>query len=136
MAEMTIVRNSHAEGKETVRGGPDGDLKTFSGLAFVDPVYQDNRMSIANVTFSPSARTYWHTHEHGQILHVLAGAGWICDKGREPQRIKVGDTIVCPPGTTHWHGGDDGSHMVHTAISQGKAEWLEEVTDEDYAKKA
>ena len=82
-----------------------------------------------------SARTYWHHHEGGQFLHVLAGSGWICDKGGRPQKITVGDVIWCPPGTTHWHGADDASYMVHQAVSHGKLEWRDEVGDEEYGQK-
>ena len=82
-----------------------------------------------------SARTYWHYHEGGQFLHVLAGSGWICDKGGRPQRITVGDVIWCPPGTTHRHGADDGSYMVHQAVSHGKVEWRDEVGVEEYEQK-
>jgi len=69
------------------------------------------------------------------MLRVLAGSGWVCEKGGEPQRIKTGDTVWAPPGTTHWHGGDDGSYMTHLAVSLGKTSWAEAVTDEEYAKK-
>lgn len=130
MPEMSFFRNSRAPGNSTIKGGA-----TFTGDVFIDFVHRDDSMSIANVMFTPCARTYWHTHENGQILRVLAGSGWICDKGGEPQKLNVGDMVVCPPGTTHWHGGDDGSYMVHLAISQGKAEWHDEVTGDEYGKK-
>lgn len=76
-----------------------------------------------------------HSHENGQILEVKAGSGWVCDKGSVPQRIRVGDIVTCPAGTTHWHGADDGSMMMHLAISLGKTTWAEEVTSEEYGKK-
>lgn len=91
-------------------------------------------MVVVHVTFLPGARTHWHTHERGQVLQVIQGSGWVCDKGETPRRIRVGDTVVCPPGTHHWHGADEGSLMTHTAIGLGKTEWLEGVTDEDYNK--
>jgi quercetin dioxygenase-like cupin family protein len=92
-------------------------------------------ININQVMFTPGARTYWHTHEHGQLLRVMAGSGWICDKGGEPRRLNVGDTAWCSAGTTHWHGGDDGSFMMHLAVSHGKTEWHGEVSQEEYAKK-
>ena len=85
--------------------------------------------------FTPCARTHWHHHEQGQILKVSAGSGWICDKGREPVRLNAGDMVVAPPGTTHWHGADDGSLLMHMAISHGKTTWYDAVTDEEYGKK-
>jgi quercetin dioxygenase-like cupin family protein len=101
------------------------------------PIYADAGpvVNINHVMFTPGARTYWHTHEHGQMLRVLAGSGWVCDKGGEPRRLNVGDTVWCDAGTTHWHGGDDGSFMLHLAVSHGKTVWLDEVSDEEYRAK-
>lgn len=85
-----------------------------------------------HVFFAPSARTYWHTHEAGQILEVKVGSGWICDRGGQPRRIQVGDVIVCDAGTEHWHGAAEGSCMAHLAISLGVTSWKEEVTDSEW----
>ncbi|KAH0844003.1 hypothetical protein AYO21_02236 [Fonsecaea monophora] len=110
---------------------------TFTGTVWMDPIYIDAgpNININHVMFTPGARTYWHTHEKGQLLRVLAGAGWVCDKGGEPRRLAVGDTVWCDPGTTHWHGGDDGSFMLHLAVSHGKTVWHDEVTAEEYQAK-
>jgi quercetin dioxygenase-like cupin family protein len=35
--------------------------------------------------------------------------------------------VWCPAGVTHWHGADQGSFMVHEAVSFGGIEWYEEV---------
>ncbi|SCO91257.1 uncharacterized protein FRV6_15385 [Fusarium oxysporum] len=121
----TVIRPSDSKGP-TTRKGP---AEFFTGDVFIDAVFKDenNAMSIANVTFTPCARTHWHTHESGQILHVFAGSGWICDKGGEPRRLHAGDMVWASPGTTHWHGADEGSYMTHLAISMGKATWHEQV---------
>lgn len=110
--------------------------ENFTGEAWIDSVNHDteNGVMIGNVMFTPGAHTNWHTHERGQILKVLAGSGWVCDKGGEPKRLAVGDTVWCPPGTVHWHGADDGCYMMHTAISLGKTSWMGS-SDEEYAKK-
>lgn len=128
---MTIVRNSRL-GKPSF---PGSDLGTFTGSVWVDPVLAAEGMSVGNVNFSPCARTHWHYHEGGQLLRVMVGSGWICDKGSEPHKINVGDVIWCPPGTTHWHGADDESYMVHQAVSHGKVEWYDAVGDDEYGKK-
>ena len=54
------------------------------------------------VTFTPCARTNWHTHEGGQLIQCIAGSGWVCDRGASPKKLSVGDTVWCPPGTEHW----------------------------------
>ncbi|KAL2844109.1 RmlC-like cupin domain-containing protein [Aspergillus pseudoustus] len=109
--------------------------KWFVGDVWVDKVLNDENMTFGNVTFTPCARTNWHTHEGGQILRVLAGSGWVCDRGGEPQRLRAGDMVWCPPGTTHWHGAANGSFMTHLAISIGGTEWLEAVDDQLYSSK-
>jgi quercetin dioxygenase-like cupin family protein len=131
MPQMIIVRDSRA-GKDSVHGST---MNTFTGDVWIDPVLASEGISVANVNFTPCARTHWHYHGGGQLLRVIAGSSWICDKGGEPQRINVGDVVWCPPGTTHWHGADDASYMVHQAVSHGKVEWYDAVSDEVYSKK-
>jgi quercetin dioxygenase-like cupin family protein len=89
-------------------------------------------VTINTVNFTPCARTFWHSHEAGQILIVLAGRGLIqADKG--PVRvIRAGDTVWAPPGERHWHGGSPDSYMTHTAISLGVTAWAEEVSDDQF----
>lgn len=121
----------------TIEGGRVYKVgSTFTGDDYLDMIYASEELSMANVTFTPCARTHWHTHEKGQILTVIQGTGWICDKGGEARRIKKGDMIWAPDGTTHWHGADDGTLMTHTAMGLGKTEWLDAVTDEDYRKRS
>lgn len=127
----TIIENSTSPGAQSSKG-----VKTFTGDVWVDPIHNTTDTKINNVMFTPCARTYWHTHEKGQFLRVLAGSGWICDKGEEPRRLRVGDTVWVSPDTTHWHGGDDGSYMLHISVSHGATFWHDEVTDAEYQKKA
>lgn len=125
----TIIR------KQTQASPSSQGTKTFTGQVWVDPVHNTPETKINNVFFTPGARSYWHTHEKGQLLKVLAGSGWICDKGGVPRRLVEGDVVWADAGTTHWHGGDDGSYMCHLAVSHGSTTWHDEVTDEQYAKK-
>lgn len=126
----TIIRNSKAPDKTSRKAA-----NTFTGEVWMDPIHSGPGITMVNVMFTPCARTHWHTHEGGQMLRVLAGSGWICDKGGEPRRLNVGDMVWAEPGTTHWHGGDDGSFMLHLAVSHGTTSWHEPVTDEEYPRK-
>ncbi len=110
---------------------------TFSGVVWADPVMPStDNVTIANVFFSPGARTYWHTHEQGQILQVTSGCGWVCVDGGEAQTIRQGDVVWIPAEERHWHGAAHDSYMVHTATSLGKTHWQEEVTQYDYLRAA
>jgi quercetin dioxygenase-like cupin family protein len=106
---------------------------TFSGVVYADPIMPTTeKVTIANVFFSPAARTYWHHHEQGQVLQVTSGCGWICVEGGEPQMIRQGDVVWIGANERHWHGAASDSYMVHTATSLGKTMWEEELSDEAY----
>ena len=87
---------------------------------------------INTVCFTPGGHTFWHRHEHGQILQVLAGRGLVQAEGGPIRVIRAGDTIWAPPGERHWHGAAPDSYLTHTAISLGVTAWEEEVADGDY----
>ncbi|WP_432839748.1 cupin domain-containing protein [Dactylosporangium sp. CA-092794] len=100
---------------------------TFTGTVFADPLRAGPDVTLANVFFAPGARTFWHSHERGQILVVTAGSGLICSEGGEPQRLSAGDTVWVPPGEVHWHGGGPETYLIHLAISLGRTAWREAV---------
>lgn len=110
----------------------------FSGAAYPYlTMGATDGVTINTVNFTPGARTYWHHHENGQILQVLAGRGLIQAAGEDsPRELNAGDTVWCPPGERHWHGAAPDSFMTHTAISLGVTEWAEPVEDADYTKTA
>src|SRR3982750_3146195 len=91
----------------------------------------------ASVTFEPRARTAWHTHPRGQTLVVTAGVGRVQVEGSPIEEIRPGDVVSIPPGKRHWHGASPTTAMTHSAIQEhlnGKVvEWMEKVTDEQYA---
>lgn len=113
-------------------GAPSEQRDTVTGEVWFDQVLPaTDGTTITTVFFAPGARTYWHRHENGQILQVLAGRGLICTDGERPRTISPGDTVWVPPGERHWHGAAPDSFMTHTAISLGATDWAEEVGDDD-----
>jgi quercetin dioxygenase-like cupin family protein len=126
---MQVFRG-RAPGKPSEQRGP-----TFTGVVWADPVMPaaDN-VSINHVFFSPGARTFWHTHEYGQTLHVTSGCGWICTDGGQPQEIRQGDVVWIRPGERHWHGAATETFMAHLATSLGKVDWQEELTQAEYER--
>lgn len=114
-------------------GASERRSDTFTGMVLADPVMpQTDGVTIATVFFAPGGRTYWHTHERGQILHVTAGKGWVCLDGEAPQEIRQGDIVFIAPNERHWHGASSESYMVHLAISLGKGTWQEELDDQHF----
>lgn len=131
---MKITRNASAP---SMTGAvPDN----FTGLVRVDNVASPNppgRASSALVTFTPGARTVWHTHPAGQTIIVTAGKGWVQREGEPREEVGPGDTVFFDADERHWHGATATTGMSHIAISEtvdGKnVDWFEPVTDEQYA---
>ncbi len=124
------VFHGRDQGKPSERRGA-----TFTGVVWADPVMPSaDNVGINHVFFSPGARTFWHTHEHGQVLHVTSGRGWVCVEGEAPQEIRQGDVVWIRPHERHWHGAAADTFMAHLAISLGKADWQEALPETDYAR--
>ncbi len=105
---------------------------TFSGTVWGDPVSAQDGVTINTVYLEPGGRTYWHSHEGGQVLHVTSGSGWVAARGEQAQPVRSGDVVWAPPGEEHWHGAADDSFLVHVAVSLGTTRWLGEVVPEEY----
>ncbi len=122
----------HPEGQAGTTGKPGaqftGDVHPYMTI----PGSETDGVTINTVDFTPGGHTFWHHHERGQILQVLAGRGLIQAGDGPIEIIRAGDTVWCPPGERHWHGAAPDSYMVHTAISLGTTVWGEPVPDEDY----
>lgn len=109
--------------------------ETFTGTVWADPVLEaTDGVLINNVFFAPGARTHWHTHDAGQVLHVLAGEGRAGLRDGSAETIRAGDVVFFAPGEEHWHGAAADSYLLHLAISLGGHDWLDPVTDEEYAR--
>ena len=115
----------------------------FTGIVWQDPIIEASepaRVRALKVAFEPGARTAWHTHPLGQTLYVLSGVGLMGLRNKAPQTINTGDTIWIPPGEEHWHGASATNSMTHIAIQEelngSVAEWLEKVSEEQYAHKS
>jgi quercetin dioxygenase-like cupin family protein len=123
--------------KGRAAGKPSENRKTnCTGSVWGDSIMPTtDGVTVNNVFFTPGARTHWHIHEYGQLLQITAGAGWVCAEGEEPQAIRAGDSVWIPPGERHWHGASEDNYMLHVAISIGKTDWQEGVTDEQYSPK-
>ena len=122
----------------TVKNSP----AQFTGDVWVDgiagPQEPDQRMTVARVRFAPGAHTAWHSHEHGQTLHVTQGVALIGTRAGTVIRATPGQTIYTPSGEEHWHGAIFEDFMEHLAMLENGDDpaatttWLEHVTDDDY----
>ncbi|MDA8438088.1 MAG: cupin domain-containing protein [Propionibacterium sp.] len=124
--------------RPTGKGSPE----RFTGDVYVTAHADepDARTGLALVRFTPAARTAWHSHAAGQLLHCTEGLGLVVTRDTVVV-LRPGDTAWTPPGELHWHGALDDSFMSHLALtgtldpgSEGPATaWGDHVTDTDYA---
>ena len=113
----------------------------FIGQSYLKPLTRpEDGLFLANVTFEPGCRNNWHIHHAeaggGQILVCVAGRGWYQAWGEPAQLLTPGDVVNIPAGVKHWHGAAKDSWFSHLAVEvpgvNGRNEWLEPVTDDQY----
>ena len=93
-------------------------------------------LTIARRRFEPSARTYWHSHERGQLLMVEQGQMRAQKRGQQMRELGVGQSDYTAPDIVHWHGaGPDQALVQINAGFGGAAKWFGEVTPDEYAGK-
>ena len=142
MKEAQTAMQAHAASMVFPLGAPnDGFAQYFSGKSFLAPV-STQQVGISNVTFEPGCRNNWHVHHAskggGQILVCIAGRGYYQEEGKPAQELHPGDVVNIPTGVKHWHGAASDSWFSHLAVEvpgeNRSNEWLEPVTDAEYAK--
>lgn len=113
----------------------------FVGNSYLKPLTNPKEtILIANVTFEPGCRNYWHIHHAskggGQILLCVDGEGWYQEEGKQAQSLTPGDVVTIPAGVKHWHGAKANCWFSHLAVEvpgeNTSNEWLEPVTDDIY----
>ncbi len=130
---MKITRNASAPSR--IGTTPDN----FTGSVRVDNMAATeapSRVTTAAVTFSPGARTVWHTHPAGQTIIITAGQGWVQRVDGPVETVSPGDTVFFAAGEKHWHGATATTSMTHIAVAErldGSAvTWMEHVSDDEY----
>ena len=119
----------------------DAYAKYFVGKSYLDMISTE-QVGVGNVTFEPACRNNWHIHHAkkggGQILIATAGRGYYQEWGKPAVELKPGNVVNIPAGVKHWHGAAPDSWFQHLAIEvpgEGTSnEWLEPVSDEEYAR--
>jgi len=131
-ADLQIAR----AGSRPVNQAPAAN---FTGSVQVEMLFVPagpDRSSAGTVTFSPGARTGWHTHPLGQTLIITAGVGRVQRWGGPVEEIRPGDVVRIPPNVKHWHGAAPNSSMSHIAIQEAQdgktVDWMEPVSEEQY----
>lgn len=137
MESVNIKNKSSKDPSGIFEKGVEGSKEFFTGNSFVTSlIIRKGIDNIANVAFEVGARTFWHTHQVGQVLIVTQGEGFYQERGKETQRIKKGDVVNIPADVEHWHGATATTGMTHIAITNYDGEelvtWLSPVSDEEF----
>ena len=90
-------------------------------------------LSAARRSFEAGARTYWHSHDNGQLLLVEDGRMRTQKKGGPIKELGKGESDYTGPKIVHWHGATSGLALTQINIGfGGETKWLEQVTDAEY----
>ena len=128
----------------TIRPAASRATKTAPASSFTGTVLQDSmatpqapsRTSATLVTFTPGARTNWHTHRTRQVLVATQGTGMVQVKGKPPRVLRAGDVAEVPPGVVHWHGAIAGHLFAHISFIEtdgpDNTTWMEPVGEAEY----
>ena len=118
-----------------------GPAEWFTGQVWMDEVAvlpEPGLVRALRVHFSPGARTAWHVHPLGQVLHITEGVGRVQGASGPAREVRSGDTVIVGPGERHWHGAAPDHLMSHLAIQERdpatgeQTLWHEHVSDADY----
>ena len=123
--------------RRTGQDTAQGSAEQFTGSVWMDVIAAPSEASpvaVFSVHFAPGARTAWHAHPRGQVLHVTEGSGLVQRRGGDVERIAAGDTVWTEAGEWHWHGAGPSTFMTHLAVQQAvegmTAQWGEHVEAE------
>ena len=116
----------------------------FTGAVWIDEIATPpvpSRLRVVSVHFSPGARTAWHRHPNGQVIHITDGVGLVQRRGGSIQVVHAGETVRFEPNEEHWHGAGAQWFMTHLAFHEADddgvaTEWGPHVTEEEYAAQA
>ena len=90
-------------------------------------------LSVSRRRFEPGARSAWHHHTHGQLLHVQEGRARTQKRGLPLREMGPGESDYTGPNIEHWHGAAPDEHFIQVAVGFGAGiTWLDRVTDAEY----
>jgi quercetin dioxygenase-like cupin family protein len=96
-------------------------------------VMEGKDLSAARRSFEPGARTFWHSHDNGQLLLVEDGRMRTQKKGGPIKELGKGESDYTGPNVVHWHGAAAGQALIQINVGfGGTTKWLEQVTDAEY----
>jgi quercetin dioxygenase-like cupin family protein len=107
-----------------------GNAPRFTGKS---DVMDGKDLTAARRHFDAGARTFWHSHDNGQLLLVEQGRMRTQKKGGPVRELGVGESDYAGPNVVHWHGASADQPLVQINVGfGGGTKWMEMVTDAEY----
>jgi quercetin dioxygenase-like cupin family protein len=113
-------------------GGRGNFMNNFTGDVEIG---DSSDMRMSRITFAAGARTNWHVHSVGQLLHAEEGRGRWQEQGGEVKEFVTGQPVFTRPNVPHWHGAAPDQSVVQFSVYSGTLEWQQPVTDAQYMGK-
>lgn len=93
-------------------------------------------VTTGKVIFEPGARSYWHSHQNGQLIMALEGRLRTQKQGELMREFSPSQPVYVGPNVLHWHGAAPGQQMTQLTIGfGGAATWEGEATEAQYSGK-
>lgn len=90
-------------------------------------------LTVLRLRFPAGVRSNWHTHDDGQLLMIEEGRGRTQVRGGVVEEVGPGEPWYTGPGIEHWHGAAPDSDVAQWTIYNGSVNWMDPVTNEQYA---
>jgi 4-carboxymuconolactone decarboxylase len=115
---------------------PNPGAARFTGKQTMLEAGGSETLRVARGRFEAGTRSYWHSHDNGQLIFVQEGRGRVQRRGEPLKAIGLHESDYTGPGIVHWHGAAPDQHAVLATVAFGGAtQWLDEVPDDQYLGK-
>jgi quercetin dioxygenase-like cupin family protein len=111
--------------------GPGG--ARFTGKQTMLESASSQNLRAARVRFEAGTRSFWHSHETGQLLFVQEGRALVQRRGEPVKELRLHESDYTGSNVVHWHGAAPDTHAVLTTVAfGGTTQWMEEVSETQY----
>jgi 4-carboxymuconolactone decarboxylase len=133
MAVLAAVAISGAEQQTPPPAPPSPGAARFTGKQTMLESGGSETLRVARGRFEAGTRSYWHSHDNGQLIFVQEGRGRVQRRGETLKEIARHESDYTEPGIVHWHGAAPDQHAVFATVAfGGNTQWLDEVPEAQY----
>jgi quercetin dioxygenase-like cupin family protein len=96
-----------------------GGAARFTGKNTMLESASSATLRAARGRFEAGARSYWHSHDAGQLIFVQEGRARFQRRGEATRDLRAHESDYTAPNVVHWHGAapDEAAVMVTVALA-------------------